>query len=72
MQAENTSHYDISDYGWYLCFWIEWCLSYHLQVEQLEKQQILEFETHLAAASKMTITEHNSLLIAQLTTMNPR
>ncbi|XP_064607195.1 integrator complex subunit 1-like [Liolophura sinensis] len=42
-----------------------------LQVEQLEKQQILEFETHLAAASKMTITEHNSLLIAQLTTMNP-
>lgn len=42
------------------------------QIAEQEKQQILEFESHLAAAtSKVTITEANSLLIAQLTTMDP-
>ncbi|XP_061168184.1 integrator complex subunit 1-like [Saccostrea echinata] len=42
------------------------------QFAQQEKQQILEFESHLAAAtSKVTITEANSLLISQLTTMDP-
>lgn len=42
------------------------------QFTQQERQQILEFETHLAAAtSKVTITEANSLLISQLTTMDP-
>ena len=38
-----------------------------LQVAAIEKQQILEFETHLAAAStKAIITESNSLLISQV------
>ncbi|XP_022317209.2 integrator complex subunit 1-like [Crassostrea virginica] len=42
------------------------------QFAQQERQQILEFESHLAAAtSKVTITEANSLLISQLTTMDP-
>ncbi|GAB1607705.1 integrator complex subunit 1 [Argonauta hians] len=36
-----------------------------------EKHEILEFESHLAAAtSKITITESNSLLLSQLTTMD--
>lgn len=43
-----------------------------LQVSALEKTQILEFETHLAAAtSKVVITEQNSLLLSQLMLMNP-
>lgn len=38
-----------------------------LQIAQLEKQQILEFESHLAAQStKVAITEHTSLLLAQV------
>ncbi|XP_048256851.1 integrator complex subunit 1-like [Haliotis rufescens] len=42
------------------------------QIAQQEVQQILEFESHLAAAtSKVTITEANSLLLDQLTTMDP-
>ncbi|XP_074651067.1 integrator complex subunit 1-like [Tubulanus polymorphus] len=42
------------------------------QLVAMEKQQILEFEGHLAAAtSKVTITENNSLLISQLTSMDP-
>lgn len=42
------------------------------QLVQLEKQQILEFESHLAAQStKVTITEHTSLLLSQLITMDP-
>ncbi|XP_022672380.1 integrator complex subunit 1-like isoform X2 [Varroa destructor] len=37
-----------------------------------EKQLILEFETHLAAAStKMVITEQNSLLLSKLIKMDP-
>ncbi|XP_059480068.1 integrator complex subunit 1 [Neocloeon triangulifer] len=37
-----------------------------------ERTQILEFETHLAAAStKATITEHTSLLLPQLTSFDP-
>ncbi|KAJ4450136.1 hypothetical protein ANN_01543, partial [Periplaneta americana] len=37
-----------------------------LQIAALEKQQILEFESHLAAAStKQTITEQTSLLLTQ-------
>jgi integrator complex subunit 1 len=44
-----------------------------LQLAAMEKQTILEFETHLAAAStKITITESNSLLLSQLTSLNPR
>lgn len=43
-----------------------------LQISMLEKTQILEFETHLAAAtSKVVITEQNSLLLSQLILMNP-
>ena len=43
-----------------------------LQVSSLEKQAILDFEMHLAAATnKATITESNSLLLAQLITMDP-
>ncbi|XP_033752257.1 integrator complex subunit 1-like [Pecten maximus] len=42
------------------------------QVSEQEKQEILEFESHLAAAtSKVTITESNSLLVTQLTAMKP-
>ena len=38
-----------------------------LQVSSLERQAILDFEMHLAAATnKATITESNSLLLAQL------
>lgn len=37
------------------------------QLAQLEKQQILEFESHLAAQStKVAITEHTSLLLSQV------
>ncbi|XP_046407555.1 integrator complex subunit 1 [Ischnura elegans] len=43
-----------------------------LQTSSLEKQRILEFESHLAAAStKMAITEQTSLLLSQLITMDP-
>lgn len=43
-----------------------------LQIAALEKQEILEFESHLAAAStKITITEQNSLLLSQLMEMKP-
>lgn len=43
-----------------------------LQVSALERTQILEFETHLAAAtSKVVITENNSLLLSQLMLMDP-
>ncbi|XP_012280876.1 integrator complex subunit 1 [Orussus abietinus] len=43
-----------------------------LQVEVLEKQEILEYESHLAAAStRMQISEQNSLLLPQLITMDP-
>ena len=42
------------------------------QTSELEKQSILEFEGHLAAATtKKTITVETSLLISQLTTMDP-
>ncbi|XP_064630438.1 integrator complex subunit 1-like isoform X2 [Lineus longissimus] len=43
------------------------------QIQQTEKQEILEFEGHLAAASRpvVTITESNSLLITQLMKMEP-
>lgn len=43
-----------------------------LQVAALEKTQILEFESHLAAAtSKVVITDQNSLLLSQLILMDP-
>ncbi|XP_060583813.1 integrator complex subunit 1-like [Ruditapes philippinarum] len=46
--------------------------SYKERVAQKEKQEILEFEGYLAASTtKVTITEANSLLIAQLTSMDP-
>jgi len=42
------------------------------QVCQLEKQQILEFESQLAAASsKQLITEQSSLLLSTITSMDP-
>ncbi|GCC27602.1 integrator complex subunit 1 [Chiloscyllium punctatum] len=44
-----------------------------LQMSQREKQEILAFESHLAAAStKQTITESNSLLLSQLTSLDPQ
>ncbi|XP_077510798.1 integrator complex subunit 1 [Amblyomma americanum] len=44
-----------------------------MQIAQVEKQKILEFETHLAAAStKVTITESNSLLMSKLVMMDPQ
>ncbi|KAG8433017.1 hypothetical protein GDO86_017329 [Hymenochirus boettgeri] len=44
-----------------------------LQLSQREKQEILAFESHLAAAStKQTITESNSLLLSQLTSLDPQ
>ncbi|XP_041941283.1 integrator complex subunit 1 isoform X1 [Alosa sapidissima] len=44
-----------------------------LQMSQREKQEILAFESHLAAAStKQTITETNSLLLSQLTSLDPQ
>lgn len=43
-----------------------------LQIAAIEKQQILEFETHLAAAtSKVMITEQTSLLLPQVMLMDP-
>ena len=43
-----------------------------LQVTSLEKHAILDFEMHLAAATnKTTITESNSLLLAQLISLDP-
>ncbi|CAH0389258.1 unnamed protein product [Bemisia tabaci] len=60
---------------------IEMCITNHfvfpsntddLQFLALEKQNILEFESHLAAAStKAVITEQSSLLLSQLTTLDP-
>nr|XP_042096103.1 integrator complex subunit 1 isoform X1 [Ovis aries] len=44
-----------------------------LQVSQREKQEILAFEGHLAAAStRQTITESSSLLLSQLTSLEPQ
>lgn len=43
-----------------------------LQMNALERSHILEFETHLAAAtSKLVITEQSSLLLSQLMLMDP-
>jgi len=43
-----------------------------IQMAEYIKQQVLEFESHLAAAtSKQQITESTSLLISQLTRMEP-
>lgn len=43
------------------------------QIAALERQKILEFESHLAAAStKMEITEQSSLLLPQLMELNPQ
>ncbi|XP_059894470.1 integrator complex subunit 1 isoform X2 [Gadus macrocephalus] len=48
-------------------------ISRELQTSQRERQEILAFESHLAAAStKQTITESNSLLLSQLTTLDPQ
>lgn len=42
------------------------------QILAIEKQNILEFESHLAAAStKLEITEHTSLLLPQLMELQP-
>ncbi|XP_070581337.1 integrator complex subunit 1-like isoform X2 [Ptychodera flava] len=51
---------------------VEEIKSRELQLAQMEKQDILEFESHLAAAStRMHIDESTSLLLAQLTRMDP-
>ncbi|GAB6028979.1 Integrator complex subunit 1 [Chamberlinius hualienensis] len=43
------------------------------QICQIEKQEILEFESHLASAStNVVINENNSLLLSQLVTLDPR
>lgn len=43
------------------------------QIIAVEKQKILEFESHLAAAStKIEITEHTSLLLPQLMELRPQ
>ncbi|XP_011642756.1 integrator complex subunit 1 isoform X2 [Pogonomyrmex barbatus] len=43
-----------------------------LQVEAIEKQEILEYESHLAAASsRIQLSEQNSFLLSQLITMDP-
>ena len=48
------------------------CLFFCLQLAQAEKEEILLFESHLAAATtKVTITESNSLLLSQLISMDP-
>lgn len=48
-------------------------ISRELQISQKERQEILAFESHLAAAStKQTITESNSLLLSQLTSLEPK
>lgn len=48
-------------------------VSRELQTAQREKQEILAFEGHLAAAStKQTITESSSLLLSQLTSLDPQ
>ncbi|XP_036913853.1 integrator complex subunit 1 isoform X2 [Sturnira hondurensis] len=48
-------------------------LNRELQTSQREKQEILAFEGHLAAAStKQTITENSSLLLSQLTSLDPQ
>ncbi|XP_066129613.1 integrator complex subunit 1 isoform X1 [Saccopteryx bilineata] len=48
-------------------------LNRELQISQREKQEILAFEGHLAAAStKQTITESSSLLLSQLTSLDPQ
>lgn len=48
-------------------------VSRELQLSQREKQEILAFEGHLAAAStKQTITESSSLLLSQLTSLDPQ
>lgn len=42
------------------------------QLAQAEKEEIILFESHLAAATtKVTITESNSLLLSQLISMDP-
>ncbi|KAF2879696.1 hypothetical protein ILUMI_26472 [Ignelater luminosus] len=49
--------------------------SKELQINALERQSILEFESHLAAASsssKVEITEQNSLLLPQLMELRPK
>lgn len=63
--------------------WMEFCITNQFQenkaiseeeieIGRVEKQQILEFETHLAAAtSKVVITEQNTLLLSQLMIMDP-
>ena len=43
-----------------------------LKIAQAEKEDILMFETHLAAATTgVNITESNSLLLSQLISMAP-
>ena len=51
---------------------VEELRNHERQTSELEKQAILEFEGYLAAATtKKTITVETSLLIPQLTTMDP-
>ncbi|XP_032686897.1 integrator complex subunit 1 isoform X2 [Odontomachus brunneus] len=43
-----------------------------MQVEAIEKQNILEYESHLAAAStRVQLSEQNSFLLSQLISMDP-
>lgn len=42
-----------------------------LQIAAIERSQILQFESHLAASSKRQITEANSLLLSKVITFDP-
>ncbi|KAL1124337.1 hypothetical protein AAG570_000966 [Ranatra chinensis] len=83
LSAHNPAHMGTVAWQKYptLRILMEMCITSHfafpqgfdeLQLLALEKQKILEFESHLAAAStKMEITEQTSLLLSQLVTMDP-
>ncbi|KAK3730373.1 hypothetical protein QZH41_020667 [Actinostola sp. cb2023] len=50
----------------------EQMIAQDMQLVQIEKEEILQFESHLAAATTgVNITESNSLLLRQLITMDP-
>ncbi|XP_031573151.1 integrator complex subunit 1-like [Actinia tenebrosa] len=50
----------------------EQIIAQDMQLVQIEKEEILQFESHLAAATTgVAITEQNSLLLSQLISMDP-
>ncbi|KAF7987873.1 hypothetical protein HCN44_003736 [Aphidius gifuensis] len=72
MEMCITNHFSYSSSTMALPEIIEAEIAKELQIETLEKQDILEYESHLAAAStKVQISETNSLLLSQLINMDP-